>query len=205
MDWWLLKQLRSMVISDLKNFIPPDYFEQKKDHFQITNQLQNSDYISKELRWGFLAGKMGKDLFFNETPIMSARQKSASEVLMNLGLLAEAEAARLACESCQHLADTKKILITNPGEVASQIQSEQIPILEENIKGALQLYINHLTPQEAVPFCELLNPKDLTKKKIWNINFNKIVEFILKRVDLIIIGVIISLLGLLLAKKFKLI
>ncbi|MDP1594366.1 MAG: hypothetical protein Q8L80_09030 [Gallionella sp.] len=94
MDWWILKQLRAMILTDLRDFVPHGYFESEVEKFKLDDRITGADHFSHELRWGYLAGDLGRRLFFKSTAIMSARQVSASEVLMNLGMLAGAEAAQ---------------------------------------------------------------------------------------------------------------
>ena len=103
MDWWIVKQLRATILTDLHDFIPKNYFEREADRFKLHNGLKNSAHYSREFRWGYLASKLGKRLFFESTIIMSAKQVSASELLMNLGLLAIAEAINLfsSVDSCK--------------------------------------------------------------------------------------------------------
>jgi len=156
MDWWTIKQLRAMVLMDLRDFVPQDYFESEAETFKLDDRMANSDHLSNELRWGYLASKLGQKLFFKSTSIMSARQVSASEVLMNLGMLASTEAAQGA--AVQLSKDAKAIGVSdgNAGAVAEQLENQQIPTLSDNVRGALEQYLRYLTPFEAEPFFPLL-------------------------------------------------
>jgi hypothetical protein len=106
-DWWIVKQLRVMILTDLSDFVPHGYFESEAEKFKLHDGIKNSDHFSRELRWGYLAGRLGKRLYFESTAIMSPRQVSASEVLMNLGMLASAEAAQGATKQLSKDAEAK--------------------------------------------------------------------------------------------------
>lgn len=94
MDWWIVRQLRAMILTDLRDFVPQDYFEGEVDKLKFDSRITGADHFSHEIKWGYLAGNLGRKLFFKSTANMSARQVSESEVQMNLGLLVSAEAAR---------------------------------------------------------------------------------------------------------------
>ena len=156
MDWWIVKQLRAMVLTDLGGFVPKGYFENETNEIKklkLHNGIEGSDYFSRELKWGYLAGKLGQQLFFKSTANMSARQVSASEVLMNLGILAAAEAA---ATQLSKVANAKGVSDSNAGAVAEQLGEQQIPTLLNNVSGALKQYLRYLTPLEAEPFLPLL-------------------------------------------------
>jgi hypothetical protein len=155
-DWWIVKQLRTMVLIDLRDFVPHGYFESEAEKFKFHDSLKNAEHFSREIRWGYLAGKLGQRLFFESTTIMSARQVSASEVLMNLGMLASAEAAQDATAQLSKDAEAKGVLGCNAGGVAEQLEHEHIPTLSNNVVGALDQYLRYLTPREAEPFLPLL-------------------------------------------------
>lgn len=156
MNWWIVKQLRALVLTDLRDFIPPDYFESETDTFKLHDSLENSDHYSRELKWGYLATKLGKRLFFESTIIISAKQVSASELLMHMGLLAGFEAMQDATKKLSEKAQEKGIPDSNAGEVAEQLEKQQIPTAKNNIRGALEQYLRYLTPLEAKPFLPLL-------------------------------------------------
>ena len=163
MDWWIVKQLRARVLEDLHDFIPQNYFETEVEKFKIDNSIKNSTHYSSEMRWGYLAGKLGQKLFFNSNVIMSARQTSASEVLMNLGMLAAAEAAKGSAKQLSKYAEEVGVPDGNAGNVSEQIEEQQIPTLSNNVIGALEQYLRYFTPLEAEPFTPLLG-----KNKILN-------------------------------------
>ena len=156
MDWWILKQLRAMILTDLRDFVPQGYFESEVEKFKLDDSITGADHFSHELRWGYLAGDLGRKLFFKSTAIMSARQVSASEMLMNLGMLAGAEAAQGSATQLSKDAEEKGVSDGNAGVVAVQLRDEHIPTLSNNIRGALKQYLRYLTPFEAEPFLPLL-------------------------------------------------
>lgn len=156
MDWWILNQLRAMILTDLRDFIPHGYFESEVEKFKLDDRLTGADHFFRELRWGYLAAKLGKKLFFDSTSSMSARQVSASDVLMNLGMLVSAEAARDVTTQLSKDAGLKGVSDGNAGAVAAQLRDEHIPTLSNNIRGALKQYLRYLTPFEAEPFLSLL-------------------------------------------------
>ena len=112
-----------------------------------------------EMEWGQLAAKIGKKLYFEPLPDFTAQQISASELLMNLGLLACAETSLCATEQLVSKAALKGIPDGNSGNVANQIKTEKIPILQQNIIGALDQYLHHLPYNEIIPYISLI-PKD---------------------------------------------
>ncbi len=156
MDWWIVKQLRAMILTDLRDFVPQGYFESEAEKFKLHHGIKNSDHFSRELRWGYLAGKLGKRLFFESTAIMSARQVSASEVLMHLGILASAEAAHGVTMQLSKDVEEKGVSDCNTGAVAEQHGHQYIPTLSNNVMCALEQYLRYLTPPEAEPFFPLI-------------------------------------------------
>ncbi|MGZ5056952.1 MAG: hypothetical protein ACXWF8_16080 [Methylobacter sp.] len=157
MDWWILKQLRAMLLMDLRDFVPQDYFESEVETFKFDDRIPNSEHFSHELRWGYLAARLGQKLFFKSTIIMSARQVSASEVLMNLGMLASAEAAHGATTQVSNYAEAIGVSDGNAGAVAKQLREQHIPTLSDNVREGLKQYLRYLTPIEAEPFLPLLD------------------------------------------------
>lgn len=156
MDWWIVKQLRAMILTDLRDFVPQGYFESEVEKFKLDDRIKGSDHFSHELRWGYLASDLGRKLFFKSTTIMSARQVSASEVLMNLGMLACAEAAQGSAMQLSKDAEANGVSDGNAGVVAAQLRDEHIPTLSNNVRSALKQYLRYLTPLEAAPFLPLL-------------------------------------------------
>src|SRR6478735_7576760 len=90
-DWWALRQLRAQVTQDIKEFLPADFYEV---HLPLHKDLDETGHYSSELSWGHKAGDLGRRLFFQQHAPMTPRQVAASGVLMNLGLLAGAEATK---------------------------------------------------------------------------------------------------------------
>jgi len=156
MDSWALKQLRAFVLSELKGHIPKDYFDQRLENLELNKSFEGHEYLSFENQWGYLATKLGKKLYF-ESPIdLTPRQIAASELLMNLGMLASSEASLSACEQIHKKALEKGIPDGNSGNVAAQLKNDHIPTFQDNVKGALEQYLLHLTPEEAKPYVSLV-------------------------------------------------
>jgi len=163
LDWWIEAQLRAMLITDLHPLIPDGYFEGEKEKFTIDPSIDKSGHISQEMRWGHLAGTLGKRLFFDNAIAMTARQKSAADVLMNIGMLVAAQAAFQSTANVKRIALEKKVYDGNAGNVAAQLENDQIPVLKENVRGALVQYIRHLSKTEARPLLPLLSREDQIK------------------------------------------
>lgn len=156
LDWWIIKQLRSMVLTDLRDFMPEDYFSNETETFRLHDGLANAAHYSTEMRWGYLARRLGQKLFFHSTVIMTARQTSAAEVLMNLGLLAAAEAAQGVSHQLSLDAKAKGVSDGNAVAVEEQLRKESIPTLVNNVRGALKQYLRYFTSFESEPFSPLL-------------------------------------------------
>jgi hypothetical protein len=168
LNWWTQKQLRSMLMTDLSNLIPVGYFESKTDTFALNAAIANSGHISNEMRWGYLAGTLGKKLFFDNAIQMTARQKSAAEVLMNLGMYVSVTAAQQSCNALTELADKKGLPDGNAKEVSLQIQNQQLPVLTDNVNASLTQYLLHFSKEEAEPFSSLLHQdKSIKSKTSW--------------------------------------
>jgi len=155
-DWWIVKQLRAMVVEDLSEFVPQGYFESEPDKFKLHNRIKGSQHFSREITWGYLAYKLGRRFFFEANANMSARQVSASDVLMNLGLLACGEAESGATAQLSKDAEAKGISDGNAGAVAEQLEKQHVPTFLNNVRGALEQYLRYLTPLEREPFLPLL-------------------------------------------------
>lgn len=156
-DWWIIKQLRSMVLTDLREFVREGYFSSEAEAFKLHEGFANAAHNSSEMRWGYLAGRLGHKLFFDFTVIMTARQTSAAELLMNLGMLAAAEAAHRTSHHLSSDAKAKGVSDANAGPVAEQLRAEHIPTLSKNIRAALKQYLRYLTSPEAAAFVPLLD------------------------------------------------
>ncbi|MBD8631162.1 hypothetical protein IFT74_07260 [Oxalobacteraceae sp. CFBP 8755] len=156
MDPWVLRQLRGRVLEDLLDHIPKNYFESEKDKFQYDSTFIGSKSLSYEMRWGYLAGELGRQLYFHSDSVLSARQISASEVLMHLGILAAVEASRNACEQLSKKANDLNVADGNSTVVAAQMRTEHIPTLQLNLLGGVRQYLLHLTSEEAKPFTSII-------------------------------------------------
>lgn len=198
MNWWTQKQLRSMLMTDLSNLIPSGYFDSKTDTFALNAAIANSGHISNEMRWGYLAGILGKNLFFDNETQMTARQKSAAEVLMNLGMYVGATAAQQSCNALTELADKKGVPDGNAKLVALQIQNQQLPVLSDNVNASLTQYLRHLSEVEAEPFSSLLHEVKSIKYKLKTSWLNKLTTAnIIKIISalVVILGVIGTVIG----------
>jgi len=159
LDLWIVSQLRAQVLTDLESFIPDNYFEQKPLAVYAPGD-PSTKHLNYEIQWGHNAGTLGKKLTF-ETPVgLTARQVSASEVLMNLGLLAGAQSAYGIFKHADQRATEKGGCIVNPN--LTQLP-QTISVLENNLTQALRQYLNYLPPNEQGPFLPLLHssPNDV--------------------------------------------
>jgi hypothetical protein len=160
MDWWTIKQLRAFVISDISEFINPIEFEKIPDEHKIRSNVPNYQHFTQELHWAKFAATTGKHLFFSPTLGMSARQISASDVLMNMGLLTSAETMyKMLTQLCNDAAKARRSA-GNSRDIRDQLKREHIPVFQENMRGALSQYFLYLTDVEKAPFVQLLKQKD---------------------------------------------
>jgi hypothetical protein len=164
MDHWVLKQLRAQVLGDLRDCIEAGYFEENIERFKLSNNIKSHKYLSSELHWGYQAGKLGKELNFESCSGLSPRQIAASEVLINMGILASVYAWQAVCEFISDKADELNVDDGNSGVVAKQLKNEQIPVLEKNVVGALGQYLKYLKRDEAAPFLVLVQDADDMEK-----------------------------------------
>jgi hypothetical protein len=162
MDHWIVKQLRAAVLSDLSNFIPEGHFEKKLEWATFDN-LQGAEFFSYEMHWGFQAATLGRKLYFYSPSTLSARQVSAAEMLMHLGLLACAMAGQGACMRLAEQAEQLSLPDGNASEVGKQLQQQHLPTFEQNLLGGLKQYLLHLSRDEGEPFRPLLSSKDQNK------------------------------------------
>lgn len=176
MNSWILKELRALVLTDLKEFIPHDYFNSEASAFNLNDTFKNNKYLSFELRWGNLAYELGHKLYFQPPNGLTARQVSASVVLMNLGMLAASEAALNATEQISNKAATSNVHDGNSGNVALQLKKDIIPNFENNISGAVEQYLQYLTNEESRPYIWLLPESTQKEIKYMNENTSKIIN-----------------------------
>lgn len=176
MDSWILRQLRALVLNDLKDFIPIGYFESEAENLKLNNSSMDGKYLSIELQWGKLATELGHKLYYHTPTGLTARQVSASDLLMNLGMLAASEAILNASKQISNKALAYNIPDGNSGNVASQIQNDHIPTFEKNISGALEQYLKHLTYEESKPYISLLPKLKQKEMNIMNENNSKIIN-----------------------------
>jgi hypothetical protein len=156
LDPWVLKQLRGLVLADVREFILEGYFDSNQELFPVSEQFESAPLLSFEIRWGYLAGTLAKRMYFHSSEMMSARQVAAFEVLMHLGLLASAEAAKQMCEKVSRLATNNEVPDGNSGLVAEQMRQEHLPTLRLNLLEGLKQYVLHLSDSESKPFLSLI-------------------------------------------------
>ncbi len=156
MDSWILKQLRATVQSDLEEFIPKNYFESEIEELKVHESLLGSELLSYEMTWGNLAVKLGGKLHSKSPVTFTARQVSACDLLMNLGLLVGSEAQLNVTEQLSKKALANGGPDYNSGNVVIQLKTEQIPIFRKNVIGALEQYFHHLSYDEIKPYISLL-------------------------------------------------
>jgi hypothetical protein len=190
MSWWVEDQLRAALLTDLKPIIPEDYFELESNKLRLDVSLDKSGHLSKELSWGAAAGRLGHSIYFKNTTIITPRQLSAAEVLMNLGILVGARASHEACSNVKTRADTLKVFDGNSGKVALQLKQEHIPQLELNVRGALTQYLRHLSKDEAAPYLSLLKAEDLIELGLKVRMRNKAVSWAIKNLGAIVVSVV---------------
>lgn len=193
MNWWIQKQLRAILLTDLRPLIPEGYFESQVDTLTFNKTIDVSGHLSDEIRWGYLAGTLGKQLFFSNIIQMSARQKSASDVLMNLGMYVGAYTTQQSCNKLTELADKQGASDGNAKKVALQIHNEQLPVLERNVNGALAQYLRHLSKEEASPFIPLLNRNQLIALGFKTSNLKRVISWVMEHiVSTIIAGFLLA-------------
>ena len=162
MDWWALKQLRAQLLTDLAHYVPAEYFFGHCGIAQLNASIDKTGYISRELKWGYLAADLGKRIFYEPPANISARQIAASEVLMHVGMLVSAEAARQACRNLCKLSSDKEIGCRGSDLVEAQLQFEHIPVFCENTKKALNQYLKYMSKMEATPYIHLIGDEAQT-------------------------------------------
>lgn len=161
LDEWILKQLRGLVLADVRDFIPEGYFDSGQELFPVNEKIEGAAQLSFEMRWGYLAGTLAKRMYFHSSEMMSARQVAAFEVLMHLGLLASTEAAKQICDRISQAATSNNVPDGNSGSVAEQMEQEHLPTLRLNLLEGLKQYMLHLSDSESKPFLSLIQSTPL--------------------------------------------
>lgn len=142
MEHWLVRQLCAHVVHDLRDYMSPGWLPHLSDP-----------------AWGGQAYKLGMVFAGLRPPEaygvplpsghmpMTARQLSAADVLLNLGLQ---EATRKASER------------PPPGWGDREVThfTESLRQLEQNTRGALRQYLKYLPEDDAAPFLPLLGCED---------------------------------------------
>ena len=128
----------------------------------MSHEIPNSKHYNSELKWGSLAGKLGRDLVFDQPYGLTARQVSASDLLMNLGLQACAETAQKVTEYLSKQAQEKNTPDGNAGIIAKQLENEQLPVFFDNTIESLKQYLLYLNSEEKTPFLSLLKMKSIS-------------------------------------------
>ena len=155
LDFWIVKQLRAAILSDLRDFIPVEYFETLAiTPFDTT--ISNHAHRTFEMNWGNLAATKARTMFFCSNLAMSPRQVAATEMLLHLGLLTSTSVIRSAHTALKEQArktsfdDSEKI-------VGSPVSHEGISQLIANVTNGLRQYLLHLSVEDALPFRSLLD------------------------------------------------
>lgn len=159
MNWWILKELRAIVLTDLKMYVPEAYFEGNVSSLKLHDAIQNHEHLSSELTWGSLAGQLGLSLYFKKSSGLSARETAASFLLLNLGSYTCAIASQSAVKDLL----SKGIHDDSLFAVNSQFKNEIIPQFEKNLSVSLIQYLKYLDSNEAKPFLQLV--EDITDDK----------------------------------------
>jgi hypothetical protein len=193
MSWWVENQLKAALLTDLKPIIPEGYFELESNKLQLDASLDKTGYLSKELSWGTAAHKFGHNTHFKSTAIITPRQLSAAEVLMNIGMLVAARASQQACSNVKVRADSLKVFDGNAEKVALQIKEEQIPQFELNVRGALTQYLRHLSKEEAAPYLSMLKMEDLIELGLKVRMRDKVLSLVAKNLEVIVVAVVTAL------------
>ncbi|WP_269532007.1 hypothetical protein [Chitinimonas sp. BJYL2] len=160
LDWWVLKQLKAQVEHDLVRLIPDGYFEQSVKELEFNESIGNSEHFSREMKWGYLAGVLGKKLFFESSRGLSPRELSASEMLMHLGMYTSAECMEAISRQIAEKAQSLGVPDGNSSVVADQLKANHLVVLRDNITGALTQYLKHLSDTERNPYMSLLGAED---------------------------------------------
>ncbi len=163
MDWWIYKQLRSQILTDLRKYVPDGYFSREINELTASNTIIGSKYFTDELKWGYHATNLGRTLFFEPDASLTARQTAASEVLMNLGLLAGFDAYYKLLLKFIEISKGQEEDSINISDAVIQLEKQQLPTSKNNIHQSLNRYLHYLSDQEAKPFKFLL--KDSHQKQ----------------------------------------
>jgi hypothetical protein len=191
-NWWVENQLRAALLTDLKSLIPEDYFELESNQLMVNKGLDKSGHLSKELSWGHAAGKLGLGIYFNNKAIITHRQLSAAEVLINIGMLVAAKAQQEACSNLKNYADALEVFDHNAGKISLQLKKEHIPQFELNLRGSLIQYVRHLSKEEAAPFLSLFQEQDLIELGLKVRIRDKVLSVLMKNLGTIIVTVVAS-------------
>ena len=105
----------------------------------------------------------------------TAQQVSASDLLMNLGLLASAEANFSSTKQLSDNAILKGLPDGNSGNVSRQLQTEHIPTFKANVQGALEQYLHYLSYEEMRPYLSLLPESKQKELELMGRNENKVI------------------------------
>lgn len=145
MDHWVLRQIRAMVLTDLKAFIPEGHFEKRIERIWLTN-VKNADYHNENFQWGYKAFDLRKLVLFPPNG-MTSRQVSAADVLMNMGLFSLTETAKRVTEdlSAQYKA---KGLPDCAAKGVHERNQANLDSAERDLTAALKGYRLHLNDKD---------------------------------------------------------
>lgn len=170
MDEWILEQLRSSVLFDLKDLIDDGCFVVNYHNISFNKTIDKTGLLSKKINLGHSDYQTGKCIFYGDK-IVSSRQKSASELLMMIGIYSSVRASQKATEKVQEL-QKGNIEFSSIDEVVKDFDENKMPEVESNIRESFKQYIRHLSSNEAKPFFPLLNDKELIelgfKESCWH-------------------------------------
>jgi hypothetical protein len=155
-DWWAINQLRALVVSDLLNFVPAGHFDHTEADFSFSVAIESHKHFSRELKWAQSAVALGRKLFFENSFGLSARQVSASEILMHWGLLASAETMQKVASQVSTEARNAGMGDRNTGAISEQLQAAHVPTFRKNLEGGLAQYFLYLDTMEKAPLVALL-------------------------------------------------
>lgn len=129
---WDVFILRDFVVYDLNEFLPDNSFEGAPLGAQNLMTVGRKDY------------ELGKKLYFSSPPGMSPRQKSAANLLMDIGLHMFTDGCVTHCEDIGD--EAKRAEIERSGES-----------LDDNVRHTLLKYILFVPDNEARPLQAILD------------------------------------------------
>lgn len=189
MRWWVEEQLKAALLTDLKDLVPEGYFDKQENQLNLNSYVDKSGHLSKQLSWGYAAGRLGQRIFFKNKEIISPRQLSAAEVLMHLGMLVSARAMQEASSNVKEQAEALHVQDGNSGKVSMQLKEEHIPQFEMNLNGGLLQYLKHLSKDEALPYISLLDDDGLAELGVKERTKDIIIRKLAENITIVVVSV----------------